>query len=137
MKVEPFPYSIEITVEAPLYHSEDEEKVRKAIENIFLNVEVTKEAGKPTNLIAVGKGAKTLHIVYQQLRARQVLGVARRLLLEHVTDDSTWLYLNKQAAFVGIVSICEEWGESPLGPIKITIKCQQMKEFIDWLTPST
>jgi predicted RNA binding protein with dsRBD fold (UPF0201 family) len=47
--------------------------------------------------------------------------------------NSTWFYLNKQAAFVGIVSICEEESESPLGPIKVTLRSSDLESVINWL----
>jgi predicted RNA binding protein with dsRBD fold (UPF0201 family) len=45
---------------------------------------------------------------------------------------TTWFLLNKQAAFSGVVVIVEEEDESPLGPIKITIKNQDTEEIIKW-----
>jgi len=44
----------------------------------------------------------------------------------------TWFLLNKQASFSGVVVIVEEEDESPLGPIKITIKNQDIEETINW-----
>jgi predicted RNA binding protein with dsRBD fold (UPF0201 family) len=40
--------------------------------------------------------------------------------------------LNKQAAFAGVVAIVEEEDESPLGPIKITIKNLDIDKIFKW-----
>jgi hypothetical protein len=43
--------------------------------------------------------------------------------------------LNKQAAVAGIVVIIEDESESPLGPIRVTIVCDELDNLIDWLAP--
>jgi hypothetical protein len=48
-------------------------------------------------------------------------------------NDSTWFYLNKQAAFVGTITLCEEAEESPLGPIKVILTSSNIDKIIDWL----
>ena len=48
-------------------------------------------------------------------------------------DDSTWFYLNKQAAFVEKIAICEEAEESPLGPIKVVMTSSNIDGIIDWI----
>ena len=45
---------------------------------------------------------------------------------------TTWFYLNKQAAFVEKIAICEESEESPLGPIKVILTSSRIDEIIDW-----
>ncbi len=46
--------------------------------------------------------------------------------------NMTWFLLNKQAAFSKVVALIEDEDESPLGPIKITIKNQNIEEIISW-----
>jgi hypothetical protein len=43
--------------------------------------------------------------------------------------------LNKQAAWVGKVNFTG--GESPLGPIEVTINARDIERMIDWLAPPT
>jgi predicted RNA binding protein with dsRBD fold (UPF0201 family) len=43
--------------------------------------------------------------------------------------------LNKQAAIAGIAAVIEEEQESPLGPIRVTISCEELDALIDWLVP--
>ena len=42
-------------------------------------------------------------------------------------------YLNKQAAFVEKIAICEKADESPLGPIKVILTSVYIDKIIDWI----
>jgi predicted RNA binding protein with dsRBD fold (UPF0201 family) len=57
----------------------------------------------------------------------------QRRLEKNLDKNSTWFYLNKQAAFVEKIAICEESDESPLGPIKVILTSNQIDRIIDWL----
>jgi hypothetical protein len=54
-----------------------------------------------------------------------------------MVKDSTWFYLNKQAAFVDVIAICNEADESPLGPIKIVLHSTNIEDVIEWLVSDT
>ncbi len=122
--------SLNIRAECYVYPSEDSAKVIKAVKNVLDNC-----APELTNnkVLAVSKNAESLGTIYEQARSRAILGVFRRVLEYNTIANSTWFYLNKQAAHAGIVSICEEESESPLGPIKITITSNQLPSIINWL----
>ena len=47
--------------------------------------------------------------------------------------NSAWFYLNKQAAFVEKVVLCEEAEESPLGPLKLILTSSNIDLVIDAL----
>ncbi len=134
MNVKPPPVPVRLTVEAPLKPSEDPEKVVKAVGNIVGNVNLAVTRGRDSVIVET-EDQKGLHIIYEKIRSKQSLGVARRRLLENIYEDSTWLYLNKQAAYVNTFSICEDEAESPLGPIKVTIQTKDPQKIIDWLAP--
>lgn len=133
MKIQPFPYQIKIKIQVIVNPSEDLEKVKDAVRKIFGDVMLN-----PINngmLQGESEDQKCLYIIYEQVRARQIMGVVRRLLIENSSSECTWLYLNRQAAYVGVVAICEEESESPLGPIKLEICTPKISEFINWLVP--
>jgi len=132
--VKPLNLPLTILMEAVVNPSEDFDKVKTAIQNLVgpMKLDFSQE---DKMLKASTKEEKSLYHIYEQLRAKQTLAVARRLLLEHMTGDGTWLIFNKQAAFVGVVNICEDERESPLGPIIVTIKSPYIGKFIDWLAP--
>ena len=44
-----------------------------------------------------------------------------------------WFYLNKQAAFANVITLCDEEDQSSLGPIKIVLHSKDIANVIDWL----
>jgi len=38
---------------------------------------------------------------------------------------------------VGHISFSEPVGESPLGPIRVEVRCEDPRELINWLAPKT
>jgi len=122
--------SVDIRVECLVYPSEDPSKVVRAIKNVISNC-APELADSRVKVVA--KSPEVLGIIYEQIRSRAIMGVFRRILLDNTIANSTWFYLNKQAAYAGTVSICEEESESPLGPIKVTITSNQLESIINWL----
>ena len=53
-----------------------------------------------------------------------------------MSDNTTWFYLNKQAAFVNVVAFCDEANESPLGPIKIILESNDIEKTIQTIIPN-
>ncbi|MFL6390467.1 MAG: hypothetical protein ACJ71E_00245, partial [Nitrososphaeraceae archaeon] len=80
-------------------------------------------------------GAGYLTTIYDQSRARAAMGVLRRMLTDNRISNTTRFLLNKQAAVAGIVVVIEDESESPLGPIRVTIVCDELDNLIDWLAP--
>ncbi len=90
--------------------SEDPNKVKSAILNIFPNCKTKIEK------FSIKGESNDLHSLEKNLE-----------------NNSTWFYLNKQAAFADKIAICEESDESPLGPIKVILTSTQIDRIIDWL----
>ncbi|MGN6349764.1 MAG: hypothetical protein ACTHLL_08465 [Candidatus Nitrosocosmicus sp.] len=68
----------------------------------------------------------------EQIKSRATLAVLKKVLYNNQNINTTFFLLNKQAAYSGVVAIIEEEEESPLGPIKVTIKNQNIEEIIRW-----
>jgi uncharacterized protein len=133
MKKSPVTAQVELKIEAPVNPSEHSEKVISAITNIFDQCSPELKYG---SLIAARcMGARYLTTVYDQSRARSAMGVLRRMLTDNRISNTTWFMLNKQAAIAGIVVVIEDESESPLGPIRVTIVCDELDKLIDWLSP--
>ena len=49
----------------------------------------------------------------------------------NMAENSTWFYLNKQAAFVDVIALCNDADESALGPIKIVLNSNNIEEIIE------
>lgn len=109
--------------------SEDISKIKKAILNIFSDaqIEITNSTVKATTNI------DSLSKIREVISSRNTQKAYRRHLNRNLIDDSTWFYLNKQAAFSNVIALCDEADESPLGPIKIILKSKNIEKIIEWL----
>jgi|TARA_Y100000389_G_scaffold142648_1_gene140691 hypothetical protein len=110
--------------------SESIEKIEKAISNIFPYSIIN---NNNLTIHAQSKELRSFEKIYQFIHNNKLQKNYLRSLEDHLQDDTTWFYLNKQAAFVEQIAICEESNESPLGPIKVTITSSNIDAIIDWL----
>ncbi len=110
--------------------SEDPKKIEKAISNIFINSTIKTET---FSISAQSKNLKSLEIIYETIHTKQSQKIYRRNLEKNLENDTTWFYLNKQAAFVEKIAICEKADESPLGPIKVILTSSYIDRIIDWI----
>ena len=109
--------------------SEDPEKTQKSISSIFPYSTIKTEN---YSISAESKDLTSLEKIYEVVHSKQSQKTYKRNLQKNVKNDSTWFYLNKQAAFVEKIAICEEAEESPLGPIKVMLTSSKIHEIIDW-----
>lgn len=129
---------VEVHVEVEINPTESEEKVRRAVENIFGGIHVQiKPLRKGSLLTADAKGLESLTKLYNLLRRERIRDAARGVLFEGLGEKTITFYLNKQVAFAGHISFSKAVAESPLGPIKVQIKCDDPRKLIDWLAPKT
>jgi predicted RNA binding protein with dsRBD fold (UPF0201 family) len=129
---------VTVHVEADVNPTESEEKVRKAVWNLFGDLPTqTKPTHKGSVLTAETKGQETLITLRNVLRRDRIRDAARKALFHGLRGDTLSFYLNKQVAFAGHVSFSEAEGESPLGPIRVTVECENPPELINWLAPRT
>jgi len=129
---------IAIRMETEINPTEDEEKVKTAVANLFGNISTqTKPSYKGSSLIAEAKGQEALVKLRNLLRMDRVRDATRKVLFEGLRGKTISFYLNKQVGFAGHVSFSEEVAESPLGPIRVTIECEDPRQLIDWLAPRT
>jgi len=110
--------------------SEDVNKVRTAVSNILIDMD---EKITGDSLVANSSNYESLTRIYETMRSRKSKSAYRRLLMRNMTNNSTWFYLNKQAAFANVVALCDEAGESPLGPIKVVLHSTNIEDVIEWL----
>ena len=110
--------------------SESIEKIEKAISIIFPYSIIN---NNNLTIHAQSKELRSFEKIYQFIHNNKLQKNYLRSLEDHLQNDTTWFYLNKQAAFVEQIAICEESNESPLGPIKVTITSSNIDAIIDWL----
>ena len=119
-----------ISVYCNINESEDVNKVKTAISNILTDINETID---DSSFVANSSNYESLTKIYETMRTRKTKTAYRRHLMRNMTEDSTWFYLNKQAAFANAVVLCDDESESPLGPIKIVLHSKNIEDVIDWL----
>ena len=127
-----------VKVEVRVNLTEDEYKVRRAIKNIFGDVDLNQE------MVARGQvfkakldGMASLAGFRDLLRRERIRDAARAILFKSLQDKTITFYLNKQVAYAGHISFCQRVGESPLGPIRVEMEFDEPIELINWLAPKT
>ena len=122
--------SCEINAYCSINPSEDPEKIKQALSNVLLDIDITinKESMKATS-----SNLESLQKIYESIHSHQSANAYRRQLNQNLNADSSWFYLNKQAAYANVVALCSESDESPLGPIKIILNSSDIDTIIDWL----
>jgi len=127
-----------VQVEAQVNPTENEDKVKRAVENMFSRLELeVKPQKRGSLLVGRGRGMDTLTKLYNLLRRERIRDAARGVFYDGLSGKSIVFYLNKQVAYVGHISFSKPVAESPLGPIKVEIQCSNPRELIDWLAPRT
>ena len=122
--------SCKIEVFCTINPSESIEKVEQTISNIF-PYSVIKNNEYTIN--AISKELSSFEKIYHFIHNNKLQKIFLRSLEDNLKNDTTWFYLNKQAAFVEQIAICEEFDESPLGPIKVTLTSSNIDRIIDWI----
>ena len=110
--------------------SEDVNKVRTSLSNVLIDMD---EKLTGDSLVANSNNYESLTKIYETIRSRKTKSAYRRHLMRNMTEDSTWFYLNKQAAFADVTVLCDEADESPLGPIKVVLHSTNIEDVIEWL----
>ena len=122
--------SCKINAYCEIKPSEDPKKVEQAITNILGDIDV--KINK-SSISASSSNLESLEKIYESIHSHQTKNAYRRQLNQNLNIDSSWFYLNKQAAFANTVALCSESDESPLGPIKIILNSKNIEQLIDWL----
>ncbi len=129
---------VAVNVEAEIFPTESEEKVKVAVTNILGNASIViKSEGRVNILTAEAKGQESLVKLRNIMRSDRVRDASRKALFRSIRGNTIRFCLNKQVAFVGHISFCEETAESPLGPIKMTIETNHPQQLIEWLAEKT
>jgi predicted RNA binding protein with dsRBD fold (UPF0201 family)/dephospho-CoA kinase len=122
------------TISVLLMPTEVEERVRKAVENVFPGTRLTliKKEGFVDQLTGTAPSLDTMH---ELLRRQQILDTARNSFFKGIEGKEISFQLNKQAALMGYVNFLDH--PMPLGGIDVTIETDEPELIIDWLAPVT
>ena len=126
---------ITVHVETEINPTEAEEKVQKAVANVFGSVSTEIQPSyRGSMLNAEAKSQEALIRFRNLLRSDRIRDAARKALFQGIRGTTISFCLNKQVAFAGHVSFSEEAAESPLGSIRVTIECENPERLVQWLT---
>jgi len=127
---------IVVHVEVEVNPTEDLEKIKQAVENIFGAVTFkVKSRTWGRLLIAETRGTGGLTKLYNMLSRERIRAAARKVFLSGMDEKLVTFYLNKQVAYAGHISFSQKTAESPLGPINVQIRCDNPRELIEWIAP--
>lgn len=141
---------IHVKVSAPVYPTEDPEKVIRAISELFTDIKIEKKDNNsdklqtgitPSSLLSGEGGIDLLLVLHGLIRREEIIdSVRNKIIGAGLSSDglSVHFLLNKQAAFVGIPSIPAQ--EEPLGSIEVDIRAgsqEEMRRLFEWLLPQT
>lgn len=119
---------ITIQVFCEINPSEDLEKIKTSIFNLFPDLKIKIQENR---LSGSSNDIELLSKVIKSIKNRQTVSVLSRIMKTNMAENSTWFYLNKQAAFVDVIALCNEADESALGPIKIVLNSNNIEEIIE------
>jgi len=130
---------IKIQIEVPIYSTENPDKVRRALSNIVFGMSFSERIEDDVRYLSgTSEGLNSLSQIQRHLKDQAISTFARKTLAKSTIEaDRIKFYLNKQAAFMGIVHFCDNKNESPLGPITIDIESDDINSVIDYITGQT
>lgn len=112
--------------------SEDPDKVRLAVSHVMLESDYQYKEG---SIKATSNELNSLAKIQDTIKKHRTNRTYRRQMRYNRKGDTTWFYLNKQAAYVDVIAICEEAEESAMGPIKVILHSKDLDKVVDWLAP--
>ena len=111
--------------------TETEELVSKALASFFPDMSIQKD--EDGFFVESGDEETSLLTLKEKVWEKKILDTVRGRLIRSECDGQVSLLLNKQAALVGRLSVCDSESESPLGAISVSFS----SNLIDWFSPKT
>ncbi len=118
-----------ISISCPVNPSEDPDKVRSAILNIFPDAELEQD---DRGFKGTAPGLDRFH---QLIRKQKILDATRGVLMTSIRGTRARMLLNKQVATVGKVSFADR--NPVLGAIEVFIEDDDLEAYVDRLAPIT
>jgi len=114
---------MKVVVETICKPTEDKDKLKNAMFNIFPDLRIDDNGNK---MIGTSSSLDRFKEIIRDCRVRDA---ARRILLRGREGNKTVFRINKQVAFVGKVCFAEE--KHPLGDITVTIENENIDGIIE------
>lgn len=123
--------SFKLKVIADVKSTENPEKVKNSILNIFPDIKVEEENNE---IIGYSEEDSVLSRFIELIYSDAIRDSVNMVLKEGTKGTKISFSMNKQAAYAGRVNLSRA---SPLGPIKVKIYVENPYEFIDKIVPKT
>ena len=123
--------SFKLKVFADVKSTEDPEKVKNSILNIFPDIKVEE---KDNEIIGYSEEDGILSRFIELVYSDAIRDSVNMVLKEGTRGTKISFSMNKQAAFAGRVNLSRV---SPLGPIKVKIYIENPYDYIDKIIPKT
>jgi predicted RNA binding protein with dsRBD fold (UPF0201 family) len=120
-----------IKVSAEIKSTENLEKVKKSILNIFPDLKVEE---RDNEVIGSSEEEDVLSRFIELAYSEAIRDSVNMVLKEGSRGNKISFSINKQAAYAGRLNLSKE---SPLGPIRIKIYVEEPYDFIDKMIPKT
>jgi predicted RNA binding protein with dsRBD fold (UPF0201 family) len=132
---------IKVEIKVEVNPTEEPEKILTVMNNFaeFKEDEVNKEQISENYYIysTVVQGRASLNAIFLGLRSQRTVESARKYLMAKRRDDGVSFMLNKQALFMKKFHFCHSPNESPMGPVWIKIKSDNITRLLEYLVPHT
>ncbi len=131
---------IKIIISVEIRPTEDEKKILGALNKLFRvdpNKLIKKKLGLYDLLIYESNTLETLEIFVLRVKQRNISTHIRAYLEKNIIGNKTHIFINKQAAIIGKVSLCDSPNECPLGAITIEIEANNPNELLEIISKLT
>ncbi len=129
---------MKISILCPVYPTEDETLILKALDNLFPGVPFQLD---DDSAHTATEDSHDLAFLRTRIFEQRIIDATRSRLLANLSDLSTQLIIDKQAALFGRVRVIDDSEEiPPLGAIEIRFSFNDevdFTNFLSWFTPPT
>jgi len=130
------------TIRCIIHPTEEIQRIKKAIENLFGPITLsTTKFDEFTEIYSSNVSSSSFAALRQLVHDKRILDVVRVRLLKNLDESTTFMFFDKQAAFIGKLRLIDNIHEDPpLGSIEIRFEFEsesQFEEFLDWFSPRT
>ena len=130
----------EIEIYVPVYPTEDEEKIKKALYKYFPSIRIEEKEVedkvrgiKYKVLIGKSNNILTLDFLRRDVKRRQSQEILKQSLEDGEFDEGFVLFLNKLALLKGKACLMSGKVIPALGVVKVVIKCENKHLVKSWL----
>lgn len=126
-----------VKVEALVKPTEDLEKVKRAVANVFSGDLNIVDLGNGYFMVeGVSNNLNSVSRLKQMIASWSIGPAARSYMFKRIHGDTITILMHKQALLLGKPSFIDSDKESPLGAVKIIIETENPEKIVNELAPS-